>query len=131
MALPINKFNPDVQWKIYYHDPDKADKYFTYSNLDGRAANAPIDGVICIIQPVEGGRYKETIASGDHYAMDEEGRWVTFMADGLQERIDNNIPYNHLKNGRWISTERYQEIRTRAYGDVDFGGNGKFTAVER
>ncbi len=130
MALPRNKFNPDVQWRIYYHDPDRADKYFTYSNLDGRAADAPTDGVQCIIQPIEGGRFRHIVSAGDHYAIDDEGKWVTFNADGLQERIRNNIPYFHLKNGRWINLERYQEIRTRAFGDVDFGGNGKFRAVE-
>lgn len=130
MALPRNKSHPTMQWKIYYHDPNRSDKFFTYSNLDGSAADAPVDGVICIVQPIEGGRFRERLAGGDHYAIDEEGKWVTFNESGLVERDANNIPYSHLKNGRWINLERYQEILTRAHGDVDFGGNGKFRAVE-
>ena len=130
MALPRNKSHPTMQWKIYYHDPDARDYFSTYSNLDGGAADAPDTGVVCIIQPIVGGRYREKVAGGDYYAIDEEGKWVTFNEDGLQDRIDNNIPYYHLKNGRWINNERYGEILVRAFVDVDFGGSGKVRRVE-
>lgn len=130
MALPRNKSNPDVHWKIYYHDPTAPDYFSTYSNLDGSAADAPEYGVLVIVQPTEGGRYRERVCNGDYYAVDEEGKWVTFNESGLDDRKKNNVPYSHLKNGRWINLERYQEIMTRAFGDIDFGGDGKFRAVE-
>jgi len=130
MALPINKVRPEMRWKIYYHDPDRRDKFFTYSNLDGSAAGAPDFGIVCIVQPIWGGRERTYVAGGDWYAIDEEGKWVTFNDSGLQDRKDNNIPYSHLKQGRWINDERYAEILTRAHGDADFGGNGKYRKVE-
>jgi hypothetical protein len=79
---------------------------------------------------VEGGRYKERISGADYFAIDEEGKWVGMDASGIQDRRENNIPFYALKQGRWINTERYQEIMTRANGDVDFGGDGNFRRVE-
>ena len=130
LLLPINKFNHLVHWKIYYHDPDSPTYHKTWSNLDGPSHEAPSYGVICIVQPVEGGRYKEVVANADYYAQDDEGKWHGMGESGLKDRREHNIPFYALKAGRWINTERYQEILSRANTDPDFGGNGKFRMVE-
>jgi hypothetical protein len=130
MALPINKTRPDIRWKIWYHDPESPKYCTSWTNLDGPARDAPTQGVICIVQPVEGGRFRERVAGADYYAIDEEGKWIGMDASGVEDRRENNIPFRALKQGRWINTERYQEIMIRAIGDRDFGGNGKTRAVE-
>jgi hypothetical protein len=131
MALPTNRVNPKVHWKIWYHDPDSPRYCTTWTNRDGPARDAPTTGVICITQPVFGGRYREIICNADYYAIDEEGKWTGMDQSGIDDRTANNIPFHALKQGRWINTERFQEILSRARGDVHFGGNGKFRAVER
>jgi len=78
---------------------------------------------------MDGGRAVDRVAGADFYAIDEEGKWIGMDASGLQDRRDNNIPFRALKNGRWINLDRYQEIMTRAHGDDDFGGNGRFRKV--
>ena len=128
--LPTNKFNNLVHWKIYYHDPDSLTYHRTWSNLDGPVHEAPVKGVICIIQPIEGGRYKELVCNADFYAMDEEGKWIGMDSNGIRDRKENQIPFYGLKEGRWINTERYQEILSRAKEDPDFGGTGKYVPVE-
>ena len=130
MALPRNKSHPTMQWKIYYHDPNAPERTTTYSSDDGSPADAPEFGVICIVQPIWGGRERTQLRGGKYYAVDEEGKWVTFNEDGLQDRKDNRIPYYHLKEGRWINDDRYGEVITKAYGDADFGGDGKYRKVE-
>ena len=115
-----NKVNPLVKWKIYYHDPDALGYYSTFSNLDGSAEDAPIHGVIVIYQPMYNGRAVDRVMGGDFYAVDEEGKWVGMDASGIQDRKDNNIPYSALKTGRWINTERFQDILYLADGDPDF-----------
>ena len=116
----VNKANPLIKWKIYYHDPDSHTYYSTFSNLDGSAEDAPIHGVILIQQPIENGRGVDKVAFGDYYAIDEEGKWIGMDAMGLQDRIDNNIPFTALKEGRWINTERFWDIYYLAGDDADF-----------
>lgn len=128
--LPINKFNRMVKWKIYYHDPESPTYHRTWSNLDGPEWEAPIQGVICIIQPIEGGKFKEVIHNANFYAIDEEGKWIGMNKSGIKDRIENSIPYYSLKEGRWINTDRYQEILSRARQDPDFGGNGTYNPIE-
>jgi hypothetical protein len=128
--LPINKANHLVQWKIYYHDLDSPTYHRTWSNVDGPSNEAPVYGVICIIQPVEGGRFKEIIANADYYAIDEEGKWIGMNTAGVRDRQEHRLPFFSLKEGRWINTDRYQEILSRAHGDPDFGGDGTFRLVE-
>ena len=129
MPLAGNKRNPNIRWKIYYHDPETPEYHTTWTNLDGLAKDAPVDGVICIVQPMDGGRAADRVAGADFYAIDEEGKWIGMDADGIRDRTENNIPFRALKNGRWINLDRYQEIMTRAFGDSDFGGTGKFRRV--
>jgi hypothetical protein len=83
------------------------------------------------MQPIEGGRSAEQISGADYYAIDEEGKWTGMDASGVSDRRENNIPFHALKQGRWINTERYQEIMIRAGYDRDFGGDGRLRAVEK
>lgn len=115
-----NKVNPLVKWKIYYHDPNSHNYYSTYSNLDGSAEGAPVHGVILIHQPIEEGRGVDKITGADFYALDEEGIWTGMDASGVQDRIDNNIPFTALKEGRWVNTERFWDILYLAGDDADF-----------
>jgi len=131
MVLPVNKVNPALQWRIYYHAPDVGEYFSTYSNLDGAAEDAPVQGVICIVQPTDGGRCREVVFGGDYFAMDEEGKWIGMDANGITDRDANNIPYSALKEGRWINTDRFNEIYSRAFNDVDFGGLGRPVLVDR
>jgi len=131
MTLPVNKVNPDIQWRIYYHDPEAEDYFNTYSNQDGTAEDAPVQGVICIVQPVDKGRMKDIVMQGDYYAVDEEGKWIGMDDNGIADRDANNIPYTALKEGRWINTDRFNEIYSRALNDVDFGGLGRPVLVDR
>jgi len=131
MALPVNKVNPNLQWRIYYHDPNSEDYFSTYSNLDGSAEDAPVQGVIAIVQPSDGGRWKDVVVGGDFFAIDEEGKWVGMDANGIADRQANNIPFTALKEGRWINTDRFNEIHSRAHNDVDFGGLGRPVLVDR
>ena len=115
-----NKVNPLIKWKIYYHDPDAPNYYSTFSNLDGTAEEAPVQGVIVIQQPIENGRGVDAVSNGDFYALDEEGKWIGMDESGKQDRIDNHIPFSALKEGRWINTERYWDILYLADDDKDF-----------
>ena len=116
----INKANPLITWKIYYHDPDAPNYYSTFSNLDGRAEDAPVNGIVLIQQPMENGRGVDVVLYGDYYALDEEGKWIGMDANGLQDRRDNDIPFSALKQGRWINTERFIDIQYLARDDADF-----------
>ncbi|KKN92416.1 hypothetical protein LCGC14_0209070 [marine sediment metagenome] len=116
----INKANPLITWKIYYHDPNSKDYYSTFSNLDGTAEQAPVNGVIVIQQPIENGRGIDQVTNGDYYALDEENKWIGMDVLGLQDRIDNNIPFTALKEGRWINLERFWDILYLAGDDKDF-----------
>ncbi len=116
----VNKANPLIEWKIYYHDPDAPNYYSTFSNLDGKAEDAPVHGVIVIQQPIENGRGIDKVANGDYYALDEEGKWIGMDAAGLEERRRNNIPFSALKEGRWINLERFWDILYLAGDDSDF-----------
>jgi hypothetical protein len=118
-----NKANPLIKWRIYYHDPEAKDYYSTFSNLDGRAVEAPVNGVIVIQQPIENGRGIDQVSNGDYYALDEENKWIGMDALGLQDRIDNNIPFSALKEGRWINLERFWDILYLAADDKDFVQN--------
>ena len=118
-----NKVNPLIEWKIYYHDPLSKDYYSTFSNLDGTAEEAPINGVIVIQQPIESGRGIDQVANGDYYALDEENKWIGMDALGLQDRIDNSIPFSALKEGRWINLERFWDILYLSADDKDFTQN--------
>jgi hypothetical protein len=60
-----NKVNPLIKWKIYYHDPNSRNYFSTYSNLDGSAEDAPVQGVILIHQPVEEGRGVDKVSGAD------------------------------------------------------------------
>ncbi len=119
----VNKANPLILWKIYYHDPDAKNYYSTFSNLDGTAKDAPTQGVIVIQQPIENGRGLDQVINGDYYALDEEDKWIGMDALGLQDRIDNNIPFSALKEGRWINLERFWDILYLAADDKDFVQN--------
>ena len=130
MALPRNKSHDSIQWKIWYHDPESPTYCTSWSNVDGRAIDAPIEGVICIVQTADGGRSKDLIHSADYYAIDEEGKWTGMDASGVQDRRENNIRFHALKTGRWINTDRYLEIKSRAHADTDFGGLDRFILVE-
>ncbi len=116
----INKANPLITWKIYYHDPDAPNYYSTFSNLDGTAEEAPIQGVVLIQQPIENGRGIDRVMYGDFYALDEEGKWIGMDQLGLNDRINNNIPFSALKEGRWINLERFWDIIYLAGDDADF-----------
>jgi len=116
----VNKANPLIVWKIYYHDPDAPNYFSTFSNLDGRAVNAPEFGVVLIQQTSENGRGIDVVLYGDYYAMDEEGKWIGMDALGKADRDLNNIPYSALKQGRWINTERFHDITYLAGDDKDF-----------
>jgi len=127
--LPVNKYNHLVHWKIYYHDPNSPTYHRTWSNLDGPSHEAPLHGVICILQPMAGGACKEIVCGGDFYAMDEEGKWIGMDESGVKDRLEHSISYYSVKHGRWINTDRFQEIMSRAKGDPDFGGDGSFNPV--
>ena len=116
----VNRANPDITWKIYYHDPDAPNYYSTFSNLDGDAEDAPTQGVIVIQQPIENGRGIDPVAGADFYGLDEENKWIGMDANGIQDRIDNNIPFSALKEGRWINLERFWDITYLAGDDKDF-----------
>jgi hypothetical protein len=131
MTLPVNLINPDLHWRIYYHDPEAEDYFSTYSNQDGEPDDAPVYGVICIVQPMSGGRWRDVVVQGDYYAVDEEGKWIGMDDNGIADRDANNIPYSALKEGRWINTDRFNEIYSRAFNDVDFGGLGRPVLVDR
>ncbi len=118
-----NKANPLIKWKIYYHDPTAKDYYSTYSNLDGEAEDAPTQGVVVIQQPIENGRGIDQVVNGDYYALDEENKWIGMDALGLQDRIDNNIQFSALKEGRWINLERFWDILYLSADDKDFVQN--------
>lgn len=119
----VNRANPLILWKVYYHDLDAPNYFSTFSNLDGTADSAPVQGVILIQQPIENGRGIDRVAGGDYYAIDEEGKWIGMDAAGKQDRDDNNIPYFSLKEGRWINTERFWDILYLAGDDPDFVEN--------
>jgi hypothetical protein len=90
--------------------------------MDGPPSDAPTEGVICIVQTADRGRSKDIVQYADYYAIDEEGKWIGMDASGVQDRRENNIHFHALKTGRWINTDRLQEIRSRAHNDPDFGG---------
>ena len=115
-----NKANPLIKWKIYYHDPEAKRYYSMFSNLDGRAEDAPIHGVIVIQQPIENGRGIDRVMGADFYALDEENKWIGMDANGVQERTDNNVPFSALKEGRWINTDRFWDILYLTSDDKDF-----------
>lgn len=115
-----NRANPLIEWKIYYHDPDAKDYYSTFSNIDGTAEEAPVYGVILIQHPILDGRAVGKVSGADYYALDEEKKWIGMDALGLQDRIDNSIPFSALKQGRWINLERYWDILYLADDDKDF-----------
>jgi hypothetical protein len=122
MALPKNRAHATIQWKIWYHDPESPTYCTTWSNQDGPAKEAPVEGVICVVQTADQGRSKDIVCQGDYYAIDEEGKWIGMDASGVADRRENNLHFHALKNGRWINTDRYQEIKSRAHNDPDFGG---------
>jgi hypothetical protein len=121
----VNKANPLITWKIYYHAPDAPNYYSTFSNLDGRAEDAPVYGVIVIQQPIENGRGIDRVVGADYYAIDEEGKWVGMDDKGLEDRRINNLPYSALKEGRWINTDRFWDILYLSSDDKDFVYNPK------
>jgi hypothetical protein len=98
--------------------------------MDGPPSDAPTEGVICIVQTADGGRSKDLIHSADYYAIDEEGKWTGMDASGIQDRRENNITFSALKTGRWINTDRYLEIKSRAHNDPDFGGLDRHILVD-
>ena len=128
--IPVNKYNHLVHWKIYYHDPESPTYHRTWSNLDGPPWEAPYYGVVCIVQPIAGGKMKEVLCNANFYAQDEEGKWIGLGKSGLRDREENKIPIYCLKEGRWINTDRYHEIMSRANRDADFGGDGGYNPVE-
>ena len=130
MALPKNRSHDHIQWKIWYHDPESPEYCRTWSNQDGKAIDSPVGGVVCIVQTADQGRSKDIVSGADHYAIDEEGKWIGMDAAGVADRRENNLHFHALKKGRWINTDRYQEIMSRAHNDPDFGGLGRPVLME-
>ena len=130
MALPRNLSHATIQWKIWFHDPKSPTYCTSWSNMDGPPSDAPAEGVICIVQTADGGRSKDLIHSADYYAIDEEDKWTGMDASGVQDRRENNITFRALKTGRWINTDRYLEIKSRAHNDPDFGGLDRYILAE-
>lgn len=130
MTWPRNKANAEIKWKIWYHDPNSPTYYTTYSNLDGPPRDAPVQGVICIVQTSDGGRSKDMVHNADFYIIDEEGKWTGCDQSGLDDRQANSIPYHALKHGRWVNTDRHQAIRSAAHNDLDFGGLDRAILLE-
>jgi hypothetical protein len=130
MAWPTNRSNPDLKWKIWYHDPNDPNHYNTFSNQDGPPRDAPTHGVVCIVQTCDGGRSKDMWDGQDYYIIDEEGKWIGVSQHGIDDRDARGIPYRALKHGRTVNTDRYQEIRSRAHNDPDFGGMDRAILVD-
>ena len=114
-----------MNWKIYYHSPDSPEYYWTRSDEEVSAEDAPEYGVLCIVQFYSDHSNKDVIMGSDYYAIDEEGRWTGMNADGLEDRKKNNIPFSALKVGRQINTERFLRILMFARRDTDFGTKPK------
>ena len=98
-----------IQWRIYYADGS------TFDSANGRAADAPPDGIEVIVQtdPRVG---RSVIDGKDWYVFDGE-RWVGMDGDGMKAFFRQ---LGTLKQGLTLSRPRYDAILHRALNDPDF-----------
>ena len=92
------------EWRIYY------DNGSTFGSDDGPWAEAPLDGVACIVRV--DGEGTEFICGGDHY--------LRFDDDGTIAAIDIEPFLRSLgvvKFGRMTSNKRHEAIMRRARED--------------
>ena len=91
-------------WKIYY------DNGQTYSSDDGSWDDAPLDGVLFVVEVAKGGKVN-VLSGNDFYLRIDD----TVMATGDMNALLRRFPF--IKYGRWVSHRRFEETSEQVRKD--------------